>query len=1055
MRRYLGILAGIFLAVSPILTAQVTVREIRMNIPTYIMGPDDPAPPFLNHRIYPYPMQTDLTRTKVLKSHRVVVLENEYIRVLILPDLGGRILAAHDKTNRDFDFIYHNRVVKPGLVALRGAWLSGGIEWNFPTLGHTVDTVSPVKYEIMKDTDGSVTCVVGTEEWVRRMKWEVFITVSPGLSRFTTRIRLENRTLTHANGYFWANAATHAWDDTRVIFPPTDYVFAGGRSRPSPWPIVDGRDVSWVKNTPDPKDYFCATPGDFNAAYNYDRDNGTAHWADRHESPGKKFWTWGTAPGGAIWESLLTDADGQYIEIQSGRLPTQGDTWIFEPLQREEWREWWYPLKNMGGLVTAVPEAALNFEVRDNGVFVALNATQKISNATLVLSRDGQPVFSEKVDLDPAGSFRKDIALSRTDGLFRVKLLDVADIPLMDYSNEKPALPDPELQPDITGNAPQTAQNVYLQGYYSLKRWDAESAMVFFRKAIELDPDHGPALRWLGILYYQTGRTAEALKLFDRCLMRDEDDHAARYYRALSQKRLGIKDRIEQDLALLMRRPPYQQAAGFVLASLQAADGDYSRARETLGSAILKNPQMPKPRILYAALERRLGLKDQAEHELAAVIDDDRLDSLVRIELHFLTGAQTLDILRDDPEYYLEAASDYADFGLYEDAVRTIEVYLDRPQAHPGPMLFYDWGYYCQKLGRSEEAQKHFARTAAGALDYAFPFRTESEDVLRAALRSDPSDWKARYLLGTLLAAEYRSEEALAEFKKAAEQSPAWAMLYRNTAELLWKKAGRIPEAAAMYERAVSLDQDNFRLYGALDELYSLTGDVAARDRLFRLAPAAVRRNFNIVLGRAQYLVETGDQAQALKLLKENTFLPWEGWTSAHQVWVQANVRQALSLIKRKDFRRAKSHLEEAKEYPSNLGTGRPSRPSTILQDYYLGVCCRQTGEAALAEKYFQTVLSVPAGGEPETRYYQALAIKALGRETEALDLLSSMKKDADLILGGSGGQKGGAAYQAALACLGLGEAGQAEGFYRQAVRLDPSLRWKSLFSLEIKPVKE
>jgi hypothetical protein len=201
-------------------SGEVRVEEIEMSIPTYATGPDDPSPPLWNLRVYPYPMQTDITRKKITGKYRVVVMENDYIQLLILPDVGGRILAAIDKTNDNFDFIYHNQVMKPGLAALRGAWLSGGIEWNFPTLGHTVNTFSPVNYKILKHPDGSITCVVGTEEWVRRMKWEVFISIFPDRSYFKTRIRLYNRTLTHNNGYFWANAIISA-EPQEITTAPT------------------------------------------------------------------------------------------------------------------------------------------------------------------------------------------------------------------------------------------------------------------------------------------------------------------------------------------------------------------------------------------------------------------------------------------------------------------------------------------------------------------------------------------------------------------------------------------------------------------------------------------------------------------------------------------------------------------------------------------------------------------------------------------------------------------------------------------------------------------
>ncbi|MCP4641399.1 MAG: DUF5107 domain-containing protein, partial [bacterium] len=304
-----------------------------------------------------------------------------------------------------------NHVVKPSLVALRGAWISGGIEWNFPTRGHTTNTLSPVMHTIVEAGDGSVTCVVGTTEWVRRMKWSAGITVYPDRSCFRTRIMLANPTLTHNRAYFWANAATHARPDTRVVFPPADHTFAGMRRNPEPWPINRGKDVSWYRNTPFAHDFFCGVPGDFHGAYNSDHECGTVHTASGYESPGQKFWTWGTAASGTIWEELLTDEDGQYIEVQAGRLPTQGDTWIFEPHMQEQWDEHWYPVRDMKGFVKANTEAAVNLAVRDGTAFVAVNTTREYRDATLRILGDGKPVHSHKLEIGPAEPWQAEISV--------------------------------------------------------------------------------------------------------------------------------------------------------------------------------------------------------------------------------------------------------------------------------------------------------------------------------------------------------------------------------------------------------------------------------------------------------------------------------------------------------------------------------------------------------------------------------------------------------------------------------------------------------------------
>jgi len=1039
----------IFGILSLSISGEVIVREIRMKIPTYSTGPDDPSPPLWNLRVYPYPMQTEITREKIVKTHRVIELENDYIKLLILPDLGGRILAALDKTNDNFDFIYHNHVIKPGLVALRGAWLSGGIEWNFPTLGHTVNTFSPVNAKVLKNADGSVTCVVGTEEWVRRMKWEVFITLFPDRSYFKTKIRLFNRTLTHNNGYFWVNAATHAWPDTRVVFPPAEYTYAGGRRSPRPWPIYEGRDVSWYKNTPYAHDYFCGVPGDFNGAYNYEQDNGTAHYASRFESPGKKFWTWGTAPSGAIWENLLTDEDGQYIEIQAGRLPTQGDTWIFEPHLLEEWEEWWYPLKKMHGFVKANPDAAVNLERGEESVFVALNSTRRFLGAEIRLFRETNLVFSEKLDISPGRFYRKRLPVKDNTGIYRLEFLDKSGRKIIDYSTEKPEIPPPELQPGFSDVESQTAETAFLQGYYSIKHWNFEGAMNDFKEALEMDPGLVPAMRWLGILYYKTGRTEEALALFDKVLKRDEDDHTARYYRSLSKKRLGIVRRLKDDLYTVSRRAAYRHLAPYLLAALELGDKKYSDAGVLLKKAIRNNPDDIKARVMLAAVERHLHNEKEAGILIEEALREDPISPLALFEKMWLTEESELGLLRADPEYYLEVAVDYMEMNLLDDALRTLMLWGKEDEAREHPIVDYYLGYLNDKLGNKDTAQKYFKKASTGRPDYVFPFRIETESVLRLALTYNHDDWKAYYYLGNLLCAKLRWEEGLECFEKAARYSPEFPVLYRNLGEIYWKKGNDFKKAEKMFEKAVSYSSDDFRLYVTLDELYAVNRKQAEREKLYREAPSHVKKNFNYVLKRAQYFVDTDQSTNALEILKTHTFLPWEGWTRAREVYVLALLKRAHSYRKDADTKKALRDYFAAMEYPENLGTGKPFHPVFVRENYYIGLCNEELGKRDVAGRYFREVEKEKTGIASMNRYYKALALRKLGKAEEAERLLTEMKVRAEDLIRREGRVRAQYYLWASMACHALGDENQAKEYLVNALKRDPSDRWAAFFAYE------
>ena len=954
-----------------------SVRETTLEIPTYPVGPEDKNPPLWNLNVYPYPMQTDITTDKVPVKYRVVILENDYIRVLILPDVGGRVYAAHDKTNGDFDFIYHNHVVKPGLVALRGAWLSGGIEWNFPTRGHNVHTFSPVQYKVVKGDDGSVTCVVGTREWVRRMKWAVATTVYPDRSCFRNRVLLLNPTLTHNNGYFWANAAVHAWPDTKVSFPPAEYTYAGRRRNPQPWPIYRGKDLGWYKNTHHAFDYFCGTPADYVAAYNHEHQCGSVHVASRHDSFGKKFWTWGIARSGLIWEGILTDQDGQYIELQSGRLLTQGDTWIFEPHLQESWDEYWYPVKDMGGFVKGNADAAVNFAPRDGKLLVALNVTRPLRDAAVRVLAGDKVLLDQTLSIGPGQSWRKEIPFAGDAVSCRLELLDRRGREVLSYTPRHPQVPPPELEPEMPTGETASAEELCLAGYYAMKHWNLPRAVELFERSLEKEPGFTPALRWLAVVYYKTGRFADAARLADRVLRRNEDDHTARYYRALSRIALGIPQRVEEDLDLLARRAAYRHVAPFVQAALAVAAGDLGRAEERLRRALHENPGDLKARAMLASVLRHRGRTRDAIPLVGRVLAVDPLNDLASVERVFLGAAEpdSLAVLRTDPQHYLEVACDYMQMNLHEDAAATLELYGRQPGAPPHPMVCFYQGYLADKAGKPESAREHYARGAKLSPDYVFPFRTESLAVLRTGLRLLPRDWKLHYYLGTLLTAKLRWKEGVDHLVAARRQEPAYPVLYRNLGEIYWHRFRDYPNAQAEYEKAVALNPKDSAYYLALDRLYALQGDHPKRDRLFRRAPAEVRADFRVLLGRAAYHADVGQYDEALAILRRHTFHPWEGWTGARELYVRTLHLRADRFAKQGDHEKAAADLRLAMEWPENLGTGKPHAPDHSREHYKLGLCYRALGKPDLAREQFAKVLQGPT---PKDSPWRAKAQKEL-----------------------------------------------------------------------------
>ncbi len=947
---------------------RVTVTETTLSIPTYVVGPTDRNPafanplalraepennPLYNPKVYPYPLQTDVTRAKTTKSYRAIVLENAYIKLIILPDLGGHVYAAHDKTNQNVDFIYHNHVIKPSLVALRGAWMSGGIEWNFPTYGHTVNTFSPVQYEVVRGRDGSATCVVGTIEWVRRMRWSVAITLFPDRSYFRDHIMLFNRTAEHHRAYYWTNAAVHAWDDTRVTFPPADHTFAGRRRTPYPWPIRDGHDVSWYRNTPYAHDYFCGEPGDFHGAYHYSHDYGTVHTAARYDSPGAKFWTWGTADSGRIWEQLLTDEDGQYIELQAGRLLTQGDTWIFGPHGTEQWDEYWYPIKKMGGFVKANKDIAVNCVPTKDKLHVALNATGAHADARVTVVADGATCCQQTISLSPSVPWQRDIALQQPPKSYTLTVTSAAGNPLITYSNKRPKLPPPDLEPVLAETRDASAEAFYLRGFQALKHWNAAQAARLFQAALDKDVDFTPALRELAVLAYKSGQYDRANRLLLRVGERTEDDDKVRYYSVLCRMRLGNSERVAEDLHRLARHASYATVAHYLLATRACRNTDWTAAAAELRAALRSNPDDVKTHVMCAAVLRHLGRTEEATDQVTAVLHVDPLNCLAAVERALLGDTQDLDTLGSEPQYYLETAVDYAEMNLIDDAVRVLELCLSRADVRPDPLVHFYLGYFADLLGQKTPSRRHYERGLALAPERVFPFRNESFAVLETGLKQRPHDWKLHYYLGTLLVAKARWQEGFQQFLAAEQAAPEFAVLYANLANIYAKRCNELARAQGAYEKAIRLAPSDFRYYLALDRVLDARGLIDERGKLFAAAPAVVRDNFRVALARAQWHHDRHEDRAALAILQGNTFLPWEGQTSARHLYVTVLHELADRAMAQGRHAPAIDYLNQVMRYPRNLRVGKPHDADFSREYYELGVCYQKLGRAEEARRYW------------------------------------------------------------------------------------------------------
>ena len=404
----------------------VKIWEESMVIPTYEVGEADKNPMFLESRvyqgssgkIYPYPTIEKIYDTRIDKAYQAVWLENEYLKVMILPELGGRIQRAFDKTNH-YDFVYYNHVIKPALVGLCGPWISGGIEFNWPQ-HHRPTTFSPVDYMLIENEDGSKTCRVCDVDQMYGTKGEASFTLYPGKAYIEIKGQLYNPTPLPQTFLWWANPAVPVNDYTQSVFPPDVHaVMDHGKRDVSRFPIAtgvyykhdysQGVDISRYKNIPVPTSYM-AEKSEFNfvGGYDYQVGAGILHVADHHISPGKKQWTWGCGDFGKAWDRNLTDEDGPYIELMTGvYTDNQPDfTWL-KPMEEKTFTQYFMPYKAVGPVKNASIHAVINLETRENEIHILAYGTQEYPHGRILLTYGKETLLDETPLLSPVHTYEK------------------------------------------------------------------------------------------------------------------------------------------------------------------------------------------------------------------------------------------------------------------------------------------------------------------------------------------------------------------------------------------------------------------------------------------------------------------------------------------------------------------------------------------------------------------------------------------------------------------------------------------------------------------------
>ncbi|HNW87614.1 MAG TPA: DUF5107 domain-containing protein [Candidatus Limiplasma sp.] len=994
---------------------QAEVWEETLSIPTYGVGEPDPNPMFLEKRVYqgssgkvyPLPVIDTLSDEKKDQPYQAVWLENDYLRILVLPELGGRIQRAYDKTN-GYDFVYYNEVIKPALVGLAGPWISGGIEFNWPQ-HHRPTTYSPVEHTLRSNPDGSKSVLLSEVDPMYGTKGMMTFTLYPDRAYLEIQGRLYNRTPLPQTFLWWANPAVAVNDHTQSIFPPDVHaVMDHGKRDVSRFPIATGVyykhdygagvDISRYKNVPVPTSYM-AYHSDFDFVGGYDEgaQAGVLHIADHHISPGKKQWTWGSGDFGQAWDRNLTDRNGPYIELMTGMFTdNQPDFSWLKPFEEKTFTQVFMPYKKIGRVCNANTSVVLGLEVAGGGADVRVYATAPLNAARVTLLCDGEPVWERVCDLSPVSLLLERVPVPDCEpDRITLAVMDAQGRELLSYTPAKPEvkplpapaepLPEPERIPTVEELA---LAATHLEQY----RHATFDPDPYYLEGLRRDPGDIRCNTGYGMLLLRRGLFEQAEAHFRAAVRRatwknpnpyDSEPYVGLGLSLYYQRRMGEA----YDAFYKATWTAAQQEIGFAyLSILSAAQGRFVDALAHVEKALVRNAHNLKARAIKAVMLRKLGRTDEAQACCRETLALDPFANLCALELNREAGALTLG---RKPERFIEAAIDYLQIGCAAEAVDTLRL---APVADP--MLDYYEAYALAQC--NGDATQALRRAAAGNPRRVFPNRLEDIFVLRYSLAQNPDDALAAYALGNLFYDRKRYGEAGALWQQAAALLPTFATVRRNLALYYFNKAHEPDQALAALQEAYRLNPDDARVLLELDQLYRKLGSTPEQ-RIQRLQP-----HLDIVCKRDDLTTEyitllnlLGRYEEARSMTLNRHFHPWEGGegkiTAQYALSLKQLARRALA---NGEPTQAEALLTQALTFPDNLGEDKleGARDNDIY--YLLGLAARQLGNHARAVECFETASignEEPAGmmfynDQPaDMILYQGLAHRALGREQQAL----------------------------------------------------------------------
>jgi len=967
------------------------ITEELQELDTYGFGTPNPVPILTeNPKIFPYYKFEDYEHTSQKRAWKVIKLENDYIEVYILPEVGGKVWGAIEKSTGN-EFLYRNDVVKFRNIAMRGPWTSGGIEFNFGIIGHHPSTATPVDYVTKENSDGSVSCVVGNLDLPSRTYWQVEIKLEKDKAYFETNASWYNGTKLNQSYYNWMTGAAPATNDLEFFVPGNGYLEHGGTWQK--WPIDDqGRNLAMYKNNnfgPSKSYHVVGSYENYFGGYYHDRNVGFGHLSAYEEMPGQKLWLWALSRFGGIWEDLLTDTDGQYIEFQAGRLFNQyfpeSENPIsqanFDPYVMDSWQEQWFPIKEIGGMEAASKYALLNVERNGDEATLGINALQAFEFPLQILI-NGKEVSLETLEMTPMQVFEKTIPCKEEDILEVILGKDK-----LHYTSNKEETFLKRSFVDDSAIEISEAEKLYHEASEAMKYREYKLAKEHLSNLLGLDPRHTGALLLQAEAEYRKTRYDETLKHANTVLQLDIYNAGANYMAGIAYWAKNDALNALESLGWAARSMAYRSVAYAQMAEIYLNIDDIEKAINYAYKALDFNQYNLNAKQVLLVAYRKSKQTEAFTQQLDEVLEISPINHFATFEKIKSEGKEGATILKHiqnefSQETVLELALTYLSLGQEETAFELLS--LNGNDSKSKLLLAFAF--------RKEDADKSQTLLSSlenGSPNFVFPYRQEMVPVLEWAVSTN-NNWKFKYYLAQNYLAVGLNDKAKVLLNQCGD-TPNNDAFYIFRAKILVDAS--YEDKWGDYQKALDLEDTQWKNWNDLMLFYLENAKNTEAVELGKNAVKKFPNNYNVGFSYAKALLATNNYAKAIAVLKDLNILPFEHASESKDVYSDAHIFLAKQHMDKNQFSKAVKLLEAAKEWPENLGVGAPYNPDERLPHYLLGMCHEKLGKQEIARKYFQEVAGYQ-GNNGLNALFSLLSYNKLNMENEKQQLLEKMEEN-------------------------------------------------------------